>query len=215
MARQWEIQAPASQCCRTGEPFADGDTVFSILVEEKEGFRREDYGEVGWEQRGAAFRPVSHWRFEYRTAPASEKPPEPVTRDDAESLLRRMCEESEPATQKARYILALMLERKRLLRQVDSLEREGMTLMVYEHVKSKETFLIEDPHLHLSQIAQVQEEVMALLGAPKEEAPSEPAPAPSADQDDAADAATGAEPETQVEAEAAPEPSAETAETAA
>ncbi len=63
----------------------------------------------------------------------------------------------------ARYLLALMLERKRLLRQVEARQEEGSRTLIYEHVKTGEVFVIPDPELRMDQIAGVQAEVAELL----------------------------------------------------
>ena len=75
-------------------------------------------------------------------------------------MLRRLLESNDPAHANTRYLLAVMLERKRILRPQPS---EEPTLLVYEHSKTGETFLITDPRLSLSDLAAVQEEVSALL----------------------------------------------------
>jgi hypothetical protein len=63
------------------------------------------------------------------------------------------------------YILAVMLERKRILVEKDVQTREDKTkIRVYEHKKTGETFLVIDPELKLAEIEKVQEEVVGLLG---------------------------------------------------
>lgn len=63
------------------------------------------------------------------------------------------------------YILAVMLERKRILVERDvQTKDDGGTIRVYEHRQSGETFLIPEPHLHLDELEHVQEEVVILLG---------------------------------------------------
>ncbi len=64
-----------------------------------------------------------------------------------------------------RYILALMLERKKVLRQIERQRQEGGSTLVYEHLPSGEAWLIEDPGLKLGELSAVQEEVAHLLGA--------------------------------------------------
>jgi hypothetical protein len=64
----------------------------------------------------------------------------------------------------ARYILALMLERKRLLKEVETKEADGGLTRIYEHVKTGELFIIPDPQLRLDQMAEVQSQVAELLG---------------------------------------------------
>jgi hypothetical protein len=55
-----------------------------------------------------------------------------------------------------------MLERKRMLRPVDSTDGD---VLVYEHVVTGETIVLRNPHLSLEQIPAVQREVTNLLAA--------------------------------------------------
>jgi ribosome maturation factor RimP len=90
--------------------------------------------------------------------------PETLGKQSAEDLLRRYMEESSAQHAAARYLLAAMLERKRLLKEVEAkTSADGQLLRIYEHTKTGEVFIIPDPGLRLDQIAQVQQEVSALL----------------------------------------------------
>ena len=62
-----------------------------------------------------------------------------------------------------RFILALMLERKRLLKPIEVKEEDGKRVHLYLHAKTGEVFVIPDPGLHLDQIEAVQMEVAGLL----------------------------------------------------
>jgi len=64
-----------------------------------------------------------------------------------------------------------MLERKKVLRQIERQRQEGLTVLVYEHGPSGDVWLIEDPGLKLGELQTVQEEVAHLL-AQAEEAPA-------------------------------------------
>ena len=66
-------------------------------------------------------------------------------------------------TENTRYILAVMLERKKQLKQTGTRETEDATFLVYEHSKSGEVYIIRDPELKLAQIEEVQKEVFRLL----------------------------------------------------
>ena len=72
---------------------------------------------------------------------------------------------NEPGEEHAniRFILALMLERKRILKPVEVKEEEGTRLHIYLHAKTGEVFVIPDPQLHLDQIEAVQTQVAGLL----------------------------------------------------
>ena len=80
------------------------------------------------------------------------------------ALLQRFIEEDEPATENARYILALMLERKRILAPTATKEVDGNKMLFYENKKTSEVFIVRDPELRLDELAQLQDEVAMLLG---------------------------------------------------
>jgi hypothetical protein len=87
-----------------------------------------------------------------------------------EALLRRLIEEDRPDQINARYVVALMLERKKILKQVDTRSENDGKLLIYEHAKTGEVFFIPDPRLRLDQLDSVQAEVYAWL-APDAAAP--------------------------------------------
>jgi hypothetical protein len=99
---------------------------------------------------------------------------EPLSKASVEELLRQLMADDRPEQLNARYVLAVMLERRKTLKQVDAKEEGPERLLIYEHAKTAEVFLIADPRLRLDQIEQVQTEVMALLGpAPQEQQPEQ------------------------------------------
>ena len=158
MQSDWEIKSRAHACARTGREFAAGDFFFTLLFRDGEGFRREDICEEAWADRNDNIAPFSFWRSKYEAPPPPL--PEALPRDDAEGLLRRLIADQDPATANARYILALMLERKRVLRPVDSQDDD---MLVYEHIASGETIVSPNPRLSFVQIPEVQREVSELL----------------------------------------------------
>jgi len=162
--QEWSIQSRSAKCAVTGLEFQDGDYFYTLLYEDGHGLRREDISEAAWKERNENQQPYSFWRSKYEAPPPAA--PEPIAKQTAEDLLRRYMEESSPQHAAARYLLAAMLERKRLLKEKETL-REGDSLTrVYEHTKTGEVFVIPDPQLRLDQLEQVQLEVAALLSPP-------------------------------------------------
>jgi len=163
MTQEWAIQSRAHHCAVTGEEFQEGDFFYTLLFDETTGFRREDISEAAYKARPAdAPEPFSFWRSKYEPPPAA--PPEALGKQTAEDLLRHYTQENKPEHRNARYILALMLERKRILKQVDQKTAEdGSSILVYELGKSGEVFLIPDPQLRLDEIEAVQMEVADML----------------------------------------------------
>lgn len=163
MNQEWTIQSRAEKCAVTGVPFTDGEYFYTLLFDEPEGLRREDLSEAAWKERNDNRQPFSFWRSKFELPPPAA--PETVTKQTAEDLLRRYMEESSAQHAAARYLLAAMLERKRLLKEVESKRNaEGQLTRIYEHTKTGEVFVIPDPGLRLDQIEQVQQEVASLLG---------------------------------------------------
>lgn len=159
MNQDWEIRKRSDTCTLTQRPFQDGEFFFTALYREGSGFRREDISEDAWASLPPEPRPFSFWRSKFELPPPP--PPEPLAKQDAEGILRRLIAESDDSSRNARYILALMLERKRLLKPMPS---EDGDVLVYEHAQSGETFLIPNPRLSMDQVPEVQREVSALLG---------------------------------------------------
>ena len=157
MESEWEIKCRAHCCARTGKQFGQGEYFYTLLFRDGEGFRREDISEEAWANRNENIEPFSFWRSKYE-APASA--PDLLAKDDAESLLRRLIANQDPASANARYILALMLERKRILRPVES---SDASLLVYEHAATGESFVVANPDLSLESIPAIQNEVYDML----------------------------------------------------
>jgi hypothetical protein len=181
IAQEWNIQSRALQCAVSGRPFEKGERIFSALYWREGQYTRVDLCADAWKARNDNIEPVSAWQTEF--VPPPPPAPEALRKDDAESLLRRLIAENAPNTRNARYILALMLERKKVVRQIERKREEGGSTLVYEHLPSGEVWLIQDPGLKLGELSAVQDEVAHLLGAadapPAESAQAEsPASAP-------------------------------------
>jgi hypothetical protein len=162
---EWAIKSRNDHCAVTGRPFTDGEFFYTLLFDEPAGFRREDLSAAAWKERPPdAPQPFSLWRSKYEV-PATA--PEPLGKATAEDLLRRYMAEKNAEFANARYILAVMLERKRLLKEIETRRGdEGALLRIYEHVKTGEVFVIPDPQLRLDQIADVQAQIAELLTPP-------------------------------------------------
>ena len=178
----WNIQSRAHACQSCGRHFTDQEGYHTLLFDEKNEFRRVDICQACWQKQyseGGRDRKgfVSYWQGVYE-APAP--PTEAIQKETAESLLRKLIELNDPRYVPAGYILAVMLERKRLLKVKEQLFRESQRVFVYEHTKSGDLFTIVDPNLQLNQLEAVQRDVAELLehGFQAAAAPAEVAPVP-------------------------------------
>jgi len=171
MKEPWSIKSRARLCAGSERTFEDGEKIHAAIFPDPEssGYLRKDFSDEAWKKRGAdAEVPFSHWKTIFKLPTAEEKT-EAVVQDDPETLLRRLVEEEEEHTEKARYILAVMLERKKILKETDTQQLPGGILRVYEHRKTGDVFIIKDPQIALADVEMVQDEIRQLLD-PKAEA---------------------------------------------
>lgn len=162
---EWNIQSRAHACEACGRGFHDQEHYHTLLFDEKAAFRRLDVCQACWQKQfsdGARDRKgfISYWQGIYE-APAPS--PDPIQKETAESLLRKIIELNDPRFMPSAYILAVMLERKRLLKIKEQLYRDGQRVFIYEQPKTGDVFTVVDPNLQLNQLEAVQRDVAALL----------------------------------------------------
>jgi hypothetical protein len=165
LAETWHVRSRSRECAATGRAFADGETIITALYPDPEssGYLRRDYAIEAWKNLPAAAETAfSFWKTIFSTPTGNERE-NPVEKLSAEELLSRLVEEDEDHTENTRYILAVMLERQKLLRETDSQRTPNGILRVYEHRKTGEVYLIRDPDIPLNQVEAVQNEVIILL----------------------------------------------------
>ncbi|MDR0994651.1 MAG: hypothetical protein LBN38_08855 [Verrucomicrobiota bacterium] len=165
MNSEWNIRSCSDQCVGCEKKFADKEGLMSRLRFTEEGYVREDFCSSCWPERTDAAGDVSEWAAVW-LAP-TPKPQEPLKKETAESLLRELMETEDVSKRNVIFILAVMLERRRILVEKDvQLQPDGVKIRVYEHKKTGESFVVPDPQLKLKEIETIQLEVMDLLGIP-------------------------------------------------
>ncbi len=161
----WHLRTRSRECAATRQPFKDGQPIVTALFPDTEssGYLRKDFCETAWNERPEeAEKSFSSWRTVF-TPTASTEAPQAVTKQSAEELLRTLVEEDQEHTENTRYILAIMLERQKLLRETDNQPTTGGILRIYEHRKTGEVYIVKDPNIPLDQVESIQEEVIQLL----------------------------------------------------
>lgn len=202
----WKIQSRAHACQACSTPFEDKQEYYTLLSDKRHELERLDVCPKCWAAQyssGAHDRKgfVSFWQGQFTTpAPAA---PEPIHKESAESLLRKLMEQNEPQYAAACFILAVMLERKRVFKMKTQTTHEGRRQIVYEHIKTGDVFAVIDPDLQLQQLEDVQRQVSMLMEEgfggenPKTAEPPVPQTVPSTDTAPAAspsmDASSGSE----------------------
>src|SRR3984893_19157699 len=107
LATEWAIKHRSDVCAGTQRPFAPGEYFYTLLFRDADGFRREDLSEEAWRKRNENIQPFSFWKTRYEPAPLA--PPEPLEKQNAEDILRRLLTEDDESKANTCYVLAVML----------------------------------------------------------------------------------------------------------
>ena len=164
MKEPWSIKSRARVCAESGIAFQSGEKIRAAIFPDpnSSGYLRKDFTLDAWGNRKKEEEPFSCWLTTYEP-PIVEEKVEDVVDKDPETLLKRFVEDEEEHTENARYILAVMLERKKILRETDTQEIPSGILRIYDHRKSGDVYIIKDPQIPLTDVDRVQEEVRQLL----------------------------------------------------
>lgn len=177
MAQDWDIRSRSEVCSACNTPFEDGQHYLSALRLGPTGYERGDFCQKCQEAVEAEGSPYSSWQGIYRKPPAAADH-DPLKKETAESLLRKLIEDEDPQNEAVIYILAVMLERKKTFIERDvTVDDLGTVHRIYEHRQTGETFLILDPRLKLDNLEAVQTRVIEMLGGPLPR-PGDPTPVP-------------------------------------
>jgi hypothetical protein len=160
---EWNIQSRAHVCEACQQPFADKQVYHTLLFDVPPELRRSDVCEACWQKQAAVTTDpglISRWQGTYEAAPPVV---EAIQKETAETLLKKLIELNDPRYIPAGFILAVMLERKRILKVKEQIIRDGKRTFIYEQPKTGDVFTITDPDLHLNQLEAVQHDVAHLL----------------------------------------------------
>src|SRR3954471_2371074 len=166
---EMHLQPLATTCFVSGEPFVDGARVASFLVRVGAALEIVRYDVL--EPHAAGFTPegfiACKWVQAFKPRRAGENP-DRALKLTAENLFVALVDPTtEPTPENTRLVqfLALMLERKRILKpRGPSADRQRNR---YEHAKTKAIFEVPAGELTPEFFVAVQEQLSVLVGEPK------------------------------------------------
>ncbi len=125
---------------------------------------RLDFCEECWKAKSGATQWTSTWRSRFVPPPPPAE--DPLAKASPETLLRSLVEGEEPEQHlQAIYLLAVMLERKRVLvERATRFAADGSVVRIYEHRRSGDILMVTDPHMTDGEIPEAQAEIERLLG---------------------------------------------------
>jgi hypothetical protein len=110
---EFEIQASTRQCAISGKELKPGDWVWSVLTDEEGRMVRKDYSVDTWQ--GPPAGAFSFWKFQIREK-ASTKETQKLDEIQLQDWFERLEGQEEAKQQNIRYLLGLMLLRKKKLK---------------------------------------------------------------------------------------------------
>ena len=156
----WEIGKTALACAACEKEFVEEQKIVSALYDTPESMTRRDYCVNCWPQDngGGVF---SFWRTQLprRDAPVRRFVDDEIVLD----LFRRLEGHDEPDKRNFRYVLALLLMRKKLFKFKEVRRNESGDALVLTERASDCEHVVVDPDLTEEQIQQVTAEVGQIL----------------------------------------------------
>ena len=156
---EWEINKPLGQCCGTGKTIEPGEEYFAALVETEEGLQRRDFCADYWqEQKPDVF---CYWKTKLPLP--DEKKQIFIDDEMLMSFFERLAEESEPEKINFRFVLTLVLMRKRRLKYDSSKSQDGKEIWRLKIAGDKQFVEVVNPHLDEEQIEQLTSQIGQIL----------------------------------------------------
>ena len=156
---EWEINKPLGQCYGTGRKIEHGEEYFGALVEIDEGLQRRDFCADYWESEKPNV--FCYWR---------SKLPHPDQKKqifvDDEMLMaffERLENETGQEKVNFRFVLALILMRKRRLKYDATRVENAKEIWRLRIVGGKEIVEVINPHLDEEQVEQLSSQIGQIL----------------------------------------------------
>jgi hypothetical protein len=154
-----EVAAHTRQCHATGRDLQPGEEYYSALVETLVGTERWDFSLEAW--TGPPEGTVGYWKARL---PEQHSPPAPkeVPVEAMLDFFDRLSESHERLNEqerRLRFVLSLLLVRKRALKLHSVRREESRDFLVVRRPSSKETIDVLDPGLTESETATVEQEL--------------------------------------------------------
>lgn len=160
MQSEWEVSRTSGQCSVSGRPLAEGESYYAVLFETPQGFERRDYAEDTWTGP-----PEGHFCYWRARVPVRDKPAGPVAVDHAllTQLFLQLEEKDSEAHRQFRFVLALLLMRKRILK-LDKSEREGeREYWLMRLVSDQSDHRVLNPRLGPEEVERLSGQLTAIL----------------------------------------------------
>ena len=156
---EWEIKKTLGECCGTGRKFEVGEGYFAALIETDEGFERRDFSLEFWQQE----KPEVYCYWKTKIADSEQKKKLFIDDDMLMTFFERLAEETDREKINFRFVLTLVLMRKRILKYDSSGLKDGREIWKLRVTGEKRMVEVADPHLAEDEIEQLSSQIGRIL----------------------------------------------------
>jgi len=157
----YAIQPPTRRCAVTGRELRPGEVYYSAVFEVSGRLERRDYCSDAWQ--GPPEGAVAHWRAKLPDE-SDQAAVKLVDDETAWGLFQQLsARPGDGRRERIRYVLALLLLRRKLLKIQDIRSESGRDLLVLKRAGGDELYEVPDPGLSSGQIRELQVELDRLL----------------------------------------------------
>ena len=156
----YQIQPNSRRCAATGRELRPGEKVFSVLMEEGGRLVRKDFAAEAWQ--GPPAEAFSFWAGRV-VAPESKKRA-PIDDEMLLDCFKRLDGQTEASRIRFRYIVALLLMRRKRFRFSEAVKENGQEWLSLRCTRTGAMHRVLNPLLSDEETAAVQEEVFQALG---------------------------------------------------
>ena len=156
---EWEINKPLGQCYGTERKIESGEEYFAALVETEEGLQRRDFCADYWESQ----KPDVFCYWKSRLPEPGQKKQLFVDDQMLMAFFERLEKETDPEKINFRFVLALILMRKRILKYDETKNDGDKEIWCLRIVGEKQIVEVINPHLDEEQIEQLSSQIGEIL----------------------------------------------------
>ena len=157
---EYQIQPNTRRCAASGRELKPGERYFSVLLDEGGAFVRRDYAEEAWQ--GPPADAFSFWAGRVPAAGARRRPP--IDDDMLLECFGRLEGRTDAAGENFRYVLALLLMRRKRFRFEEARTEAGREVLVLRCARTGARHEVANPGLGDAEMTAVQDDVFQALG---------------------------------------------------
>ncbi len=155
----WEIKKPLGCCSGSNKEILPGDEYFAALIETNQGLERHDYCKEYWQEN----HPEVFYFWKAIMPDPNQKKSIFIDDDTIMTFFNRLADEEDAEKINFRFVLCLMLMRKRRLKYVSSEVQDERELWLLNVAGEKRTTQVVNPNLREEQIEELTDNLGQIL----------------------------------------------------